>query len=96
MRRKSWEVNGLAGPTPPFTPGRGERGEGVLSLLPLPAPCSLGWCGERGKKGATPPLDTVATWLYYPHLDAGDLRGSDAAGVRKNRDTAGHERDSAS
>ncbi len=28
MRRKSWEVNGLVGPAPPSSPGRGERGEG--------------------------------------------------------------------
>ena len=92
MSRKLWEVNGLAEPVP----APSHRGEGEGRGRPVPAPCSLGWCGEREKKGATPPLDTVATWLYYPHLDAGDLRGSDAASVRKNRDTAGHERDSAS
>ena len=96
MRRKLCEVNGLAGAGPRTALHPGERGEGRGRPVPAPSPCSLGWCGERGKKGATPPLDTVATWLYYPHLDAGDLRGSDAAGVRKNRDTAGHERDSAS
>ena len=38
MRRKSWEVNGLAGPTPPVTPGRGKRREGFPSFRPSVLP----------------------------------------------------------